>query len=73
MTLAEMIADDILHCINNGMNKILDKLKLSVKETIIDNKNELYFKLDYEGIDTIYKAVDFSKVGNNIGMTINGV
>ena len=59
--------------INNGMNKILDKLKLSVKENIIDNENQLHFKLDYEGIDIIYKAVDFSKVGNNRGMTINGV
>ena len=59
--------------VNNGMNKILDKLKLSAKEIIIDNENQLQFKLDYEGIDIFYRATDFSKIGNNRGMTIAGV
>ena len=59
--------------INNGMNKILDKLKLSVKETIIDNESKIQFKLDYEGIDIFYKASDFSQMGNSRGMSIKGV
>ena len=59
--------------INNGMNKILDKLKLSVKETMIDNESQIHFKLDYEGIDIIYKASDFSQMGNSRGMSIKGV
>lgn len=59
--------------INNGMNKILDKLKLSVEETMIDNESQIQFKLDYEGIDIFYKAFDFSKIGNSRGISINGV
>lgn len=36
-------------------------------------KVKIYFKLDYEGIDIIYKASDFSQMGNSRGMSIKGV